>query len=123
MNEQPDTEQIRAQLAAEISRVIGDRNLTDAAASRHLGIPAADVSALRNARPGAFSIDQLIALLNAFDQRVEVKVRPPAGNVLLSIVGEMATITAQIPPEEREKLPTDLAANHDHYLYGGPRRD
>ncbi len=30
--------------------------------------------------------------------------------------------TAEIPDEEWHKLPTDLAAQHDHYLYGTPKR-
>ena len=30
--------------------------------------------------------------------------------------------TADIPEEEWEKLPTDLAVQHDHYLYGTPKR-
>ncbi len=30
--------------------------------------------------------------------------------------------TADIPDAEWEKLPTDLAERHDHYLYGSPER-
>ncbi len=30
---------------------------------------------------------------------------------------------AQIPPEEREKMPTDGSYQHDHYLYGTPKRE
>jgi hypothetical protein len=29
---------------------------------------------------------------------------------------------AQVPDEEFDKLPTDLAEQHDHYLYGTPKR-
>ncbi len=29
---------------------------------------------------------------------------------------------AAIPDEEWNKLPTDLAEQHDHYLYGAPKR-
>ena len=29
----------------------------------------------------------------------------------------------EIPIEEREKIPRDLARNHEHYLYGQPRQD
>jgi hypothetical protein len=32
-------------------------------------------------------------------------------------------ISAQVPLEEWEKLPTDGAEQHDHYLYGSPKRD
>jgi len=27
-----------------------------------------------------------------------------------------------VPPEDFEKLPTDGAENHDHYLYGAPKK-
>jgi len=30
--------------------------------------------------------------------------------------------TASIPDEEWDKLPTDLAEQHDHYIYGTPKR-
>jgi hypothetical protein len=32
-------------------------------------------------------------------------------------------ISAQVPLEEWQKLPTDGAEQHDHYLYGSPKRD
>ena len=31
-------------------------------------------------------------------------------------------LSAQVPMEEWEKLPTDGAEQHDHYLYGSPKR-
>lgn len=31
-------------------------------------------------------------------------------------------ISSQVPIEEWEKLPTDGAEQHDHYLYGSPKR-
>jgi antitoxin component of MazEF toxin-antitoxin module len=31
-------------------------------------------------------------------------------------------LIADIPPEELDKLPTDGASQHDHYLYGTPKR-
>jgi antitoxin component of MazEF toxin-antitoxin module len=34
----------------------------------------------------------------------------------------IAARAAEIPPEELDKLPTDGAANVDHYLYGHPKR-
>ncbi|MDX2040547.1 MAG: hypothetical protein SF097_04820 [Acidobacteriota bacterium] len=30
--------------------------------------------------------------------------------------------TKDVPPEAWEELPTDGALNHDHYLYGAPKR-
>jgi antitoxin component of MazEF toxin-antitoxin module len=35
---------------------------------------------------------------------------------------EIADLTKDIPPEELDKLPTDGAAQIDHYLYGHPKR-
>jgi len=31
-------------------------------------------------------------------------------------------LTADAPPDELEKPPTDGASQHDHYLYGTPKR-
>ena len=48
--------------------------------------------------------------------RVTVEpVRPP-------IWERIAASTADAPPEELAKLPTDGASQHDHYLYGTPKR-
>jgi hypothetical protein len=33
-----------------------------------------------------------------------------------------ASVEKDVPAEELEKLPTDGALNHDHYLYGSPKR-
>ena len=34
----------------------------------------------------------------------------------------LAKLAADAPPEELAKLPTDGASQHDHYLYGSPKR-
>jgi antitoxin component of MazEF toxin-antitoxin module len=34
----------------------------------------------------------------------------------------IAALTADAPPEELDKVPTDGAAQIDHYLYGHPKR-
>lgn len=31
-------------------------------------------------------------------------------------------ISSEIPDEEWEKLPSDGSVNHDHYLYGAPKK-
>jgi predicted XRE-type DNA-binding protein len=123
MNERPNTEQIKAQLAAEIVRVIGERKLTDAAASAHVSVSEADLERIRRSEFDLISIDCLVGILNALDRHVGVKVSPAANNPLRSIVEQMAAITAKIPPEELEKVPRDLAQNIDTYLYGAPKQD
>jgi predicted XRE-type DNA-binding protein len=122
MNQRPDTEQIKIQLAAAILRLLAERMLTDAAASQEIGIATADIALIRDGRVGALSVDRLIEILNALDQRVEVKVNPVAtSGPLLRILQHMAEIDAKIPPEEHAKVPTDLAQNLDHYLYGAKK--
>lgn len=37
-------------------------------------------------------------------------------------IWEVFADTDDIPEEEWEKLPTDLASQHDHYIYGTPKR-
>lgn len=124
MNERPDTEQIKAQLAAEIARLIGEHKLTDAEAGERLGVSPADIAGLRAGEQARFSIDALVGLLNVFDQHVTVAVAPTSSEATdgRPIWEQIAEIVAQVPPEEWEKLPADLAANHDHYLYGTPKR-
>ncbi len=34
----------------------------------------------------------------------------------------IADISSEIPDEEWEKLPSDGSVNHDHYLYGAPKK-
>jgi len=34
----------------------------------------------------------------------------------------IAALTADVPPEELDKLPIDGSAQIDHYLYGSPKR-
>lgn len=34
----------------------------------------------------------------------------------------MIEISSQIPDEEWAKLPSDGSVNHDHYLYGAPKK-
>jgi predicted XRE-type DNA-binding protein len=60
MNEQPNHEQVKAQLAAEIVRLIGEHKLSDAAASKLIGLEAPEIAQLRTDELGEFSIDRLI---------------------------------------------------------------
>lgn len=38
-----------------------------------------------------------------------------------SLLSWIDDISAQVPPQEWEKLPGDLSKNLDHYLYGAPK--
>jgi predicted XRE-type DNA-binding protein len=139
MNERPNIEQIKAELAAAIVRSIEERKLTDMAASYRLTLAPAEVARLRIGDLTTFSIDHLISLLNALEQRVDMRITPDAtitsgapvagkepparGNPLLSVMEHMAELDASIPPEEWDRVPTDLAQNLDPYLYGAKKVD
>ncbi|MDX6384712.1 MAG: hypothetical protein QOK48_2285 [Blastocatellia bacterium] len=46
------------------------------------------------------------------------------GGVVARLLWEIAEeISSQVPLEEWAKLPTDGAEQHDHYLYGSPKKD
>src|SRR5262249_43792010 len=118
MNQPPDTAQIKTELAAAIMRLLAERALTDADAREQIGISPADIALIRKGEATDLSVDRLIEILNALDQRVEVKVSPlEVRGPLDRILQYMSELDAKIPPEEYEKVPPDLAQNLDHYLY------
>jgi hypothetical protein len=45
---------------------------------------------------------------------------PSSVQELFESIAEMGR---RMPPEIRAKIPTDLARNHEHYLYGHPKQD
>ncbi len=71
----PDVEQFKAILAAEIIKALDRDRLTVRAAHARTGIAAADFSRIRNADLGRFTVDRLMSILNRLGSRVEVKVR------------------------------------------------
>lgn len=69
-----DTKLLKAQLAAEIIASLDRRKLTVREGEKLTGITAADLSRIRNADLGRFTIDRLVRVLNALDRRVTLKV-------------------------------------------------
>ena len=76
----PDTQLMKADLAALILRVLRERRLGGAEAARLAGVQEADISRIRNADLNRFTIDRLVRILNRLDRRIEVgvAVRPRA---------------------------------------------
>ena len=74
----PDLEQLRAILAAQIIKTLDSKDLSVRKAEKLTGIAAADFSRIRNANLGRFTVDRLMTVLGRLDQRVDVnvKVRP-----------------------------------------------
>jgi len=67
--------QAKLRLAYALNQVLDQRDVTQAAAGRLLGLSQPKVSALRNYKLGGFSVERLMTLLNALDQDVEIVIR------------------------------------------------
>ena len=80
-----------------------------------------ETSILAAVQSGRFaSVDDAMAeaarlLLRQLEQGPPAEARKPVWERILER-------TAAIPDEEWDKLPTDLAEQHDHYLHGTPKR-
>lgn len=72
-----DTRLIKARLAAEIIGILDRRHLGVRDAASLTGVAAADISRIRNADLGHFTIDRLVRVLNGLDRRVVFKVSKP----------------------------------------------
>jgi predicted XRE-type DNA-binding protein len=75
-----DTKLMKAKLAAEIIAVLALRKLDLRRASVLTGVAAADISRIRSADLGRFTIDRLVRILNRLDRRVDVSIRPGQGS-------------------------------------------
>jgi predicted XRE-type DNA-binding protein len=76
----PDAEelQVKATLTRQIANRIKEFGLTQVQAGIRLGISQPDVSKLMHGRYTGYSVDRLIAILNALEVDVEIVIRPRA---------------------------------------------
>ena len=74
----PEVEQLKAILAAEIIKALDRQKLTVRGAHALTGIAAADFSRIRNADLRRFTLDRLFTILNRLGTRVDVQVSPAA---------------------------------------------
>lgn len=65
---------LKAELGAEIFRILHRRNLTQAEAAELLGIDQPQVSRLKNGEFNRFSVSRLFSFLNRLDRKVKVRV-------------------------------------------------
>jgi predicted XRE-type DNA-binding protein len=74
----PDAEEmfLKANLTAELRRLIAERKLTQTGAAKLLGTAQADLSKLLRGSLRGYSAERLMRMLTAFDQDVEITVRP-----------------------------------------------
>jgi predicted XRE-type DNA-binding protein len=79
----PDADEAlaRAELMSRVADIIRQRRLTQARAAEFLGTNQPTVSDLMRGKMSKFSLERLIAFLNALDRDVEITVRRrPAGS-------------------------------------------
>jgi len=70
-----DVRQFKAILAAEIIKNLDKKGLSVRKAQSLTGVPAADLSRIRNADLDRFTADRMMMILNKLGSRVEVSVR------------------------------------------------
>ena len=63
-------------LASRLNVLLDERGLTQSAASQLMGMPQPKVSAIRNYKLRGISLERLMQALAAFDQQVEIIVKP-----------------------------------------------
>jgi len=71
---------------------------------------------LRPAEPLPFAENEKLRVT------VEPQSKPTVSQSDVPIWEKILALTRDIPPEELAKLPTDGASQHDHYIYGTPKR-
>jgi predicted XRE-type DNA-binding protein len=68
----------KVDLTHRIHERIKELGLSQAKAGAHLGLSQPDVSRLMNVRPTRFSVDRLMAILNALEVDIDIVIRPRA---------------------------------------------
>jgi predicted XRE-type DNA-binding protein len=67
---------LKASLVVQLHRLIKARKLTQTAAAKIAGIKQPDLSNILHGHFQGFSLERLMRMLTAFDQDIEIKVRP-----------------------------------------------
>lgn len=74
----PDADELllKSQIVVTLHRLIKERNLTQTAAAKRIGIGQPDLSNILRGRYRGYSVERLMRMLTAFDQDIEITVRP-----------------------------------------------
>jgi predicted XRE-type DNA-binding protein len=67
---------LKADMSAEIIRILHRRKLSQRKAAEITGLAQPDISRLKNADLRGFTIDRLVTVLNRLNHSVELKVKP-----------------------------------------------
>jgi hypothetical protein len=67
--------------------------------------------------------EQMRQLRDELDRKLSALANPPATAPTHKPIWEVfQELSASVPDEVWDALPTDLAEQHDHYIYGTPKR-
>ena len=74
----PDAEEmlLKSQIVVALHRLIKARKLTQTAAAKRIGLGQPDLSNVLRGRFRGYSTERLMRMLTAFDQDIEITVRP-----------------------------------------------
>ena len=77
----PDAEELllKSQIVVTLRRLIKARSLTQTEAAKRIGIGQPDLSNVMRGRFRGYSTERLMRMLTAFDQDVDITVRPRRG--------------------------------------------
>ena len=68
-------------------------------------------------------VDELLTkALDALEEKSSVPAAPAPAEAKKPLAARIREIWADIPDDVRAQLPTDGASQHDHYIYGVPKR-
>lgn len=70
---------LKASLVAQLRQLIEARKLTQVTAAKLIGIKQPDLSNILRGHYQGFSLERLMRMLTAFDQDIEITVRPRRG--------------------------------------------
>jgi predicted XRE-type DNA-binding protein len=68
--------QLKAALVVQLKRLIAERELSQVAAAKLVEMKQPDLSKLLRGKPKLVSVEKLLRMLTAFDQDVEITVKP-----------------------------------------------
>jgi predicted XRE-type DNA-binding protein len=68
--------QLKAALVVQLKRLIAERELTQSAAARLIGVKQPDLSKMLRGQIRGYSVEKLMRILTVFDQDVEITLKP-----------------------------------------------
>lgn len=68
--------QLKAALVVQLHRLLKERKLTQAAAAKRVGVAQPDLSKILGGHFRGYSIERLMRMLTAFDQDIEIAMKP-----------------------------------------------